>query len=269
MFDIQKIQLVAQVGASDLTLQTPDAFGLFRTDNGAHLGTVQKGYHVIQNSEIMHTFRKACDVAQVDHSNIKFVELNGGRKVAFQLPTDNWSINGDAVERYMTVCNGHDGNSSFGFGFTGVRVYCQNTWWSALRSKSVSRFKHTASLSENFHKLAHIVLASLEENMILQEAYTALDNQKFTVAEIDGFALAVLGYDSDEIQDSTRKFNKFKTLKQGIEIELDSIGGTRWGAFNGVTYATNHLFSKDDQLNYLMFNDGATLNSRALQLLSN
>jgi hypothetical protein len=268
MFNVVKSLLIPTQLEGIIGLQPSDSYGLFRDDSGAHLGTVKKGYTIVQNTEILDTFKKACDLAAVDHSEIKFTELAGGRKVAFQLPTASWEINSDPVKRFLTVVNGHDGNSGFGFGFTGIRVFCGNTWYQAMRDKAVTKFRHTSSITDNFTKMADVILASIEEDMVLREAYTVLDSKPFTVAEIDGFALAVLGYDSEEVQKSTRKFNKFETLKDGIAMELASVGATRWGAFNGVTYATNHLFAKDDQLNYLMFQDGGSLNNKAFELLN-
>lgn len=275
MFEVVKTQLVplpenapAEIKAyfDGLGYELPASYGNYRNDTWAHLGTVGQSYQVMQNGVMHDIVRRAADICKLNDENIEFKAIGGGSKVAFQVELPEWAIAGkDKVKRLLTVLTSHDGSTKTGIGHTGIRVVCQNTWFMAYRQ--CSQFKHTVSGNENAVNLANSMLTAIEEEFALKELFEELNNKKIRKIDIEPFLLNTLEITKKEIETSGRVAGKFERFMAGINHEVKEIGLNGWGLFNGITYATNHLIKREDQYEYLLFNDGAKINDRALKLL--
>ena len=63
-----------------------------------------------------------------------------------------------------------------------------------------------------------------------------------------------------------RTYNSAIALKNDIVSEMDKKGDTMWGAFNGVTYYTNHTQKTKERGTHLVWGTGQRMNQLALEM---
>lgn len=97
---------------------------LVRTDTGAALGVVGRGYQPIQNSALVDLFTYLHEDAQLDN----IVVLGGGRRVyaTASISIDGEVIPGDRIRRHLHAFNSFDGSTAFGVFFSDLRLVCAN-----------------------------------------------------------------------------------------------------------------------------------------------
>ena len=278
MFKVEKVPLYAKYDGYDF----PDAYGIYRTDTKACLGVVGGQYIPVQNEELHDIIREAAEVAGLTSDNVLFKELQGGKKVAFQVKLPDWVINEeDKVVRWASALNSHDGSSSLGIGLVGFRLACSNTWVTAY--KGLTKVRHSWSISSKVKEMANSLIEGIERDKhdyevamrLFNTAYNEIDHTKF-IKELIGFDLKDLQIRKMRANEegnklyTTKSENKFNLLSDSIDIELGSAGNNLWGLFNGVTRFTNHVeaIRKKDPDAYLYFGGGKVLTDRALEILS-
>jgi phage/plasmid-like protein (TIGR03299 family) len=97
---------------------------LVRTDTGAALGVVGRGYNPIQNQALIDLFQYLHEDAQLDN----IVVLGGGQRVyaTASIAIEGEVIPGDKIRRHLHSFNSHDGSTSFGVFFSDLRLVCAN-----------------------------------------------------------------------------------------------------------------------------------------------
>lgn len=271
-FGVEKIKLVAP-STAELQYGDTNSYGMFRTDNRDCLGVVGSQYVPVQNNALYDVVREAAELAGLDHEAVRFIELAGGRKVAFQVLLPEWDLTGDKVVRYASALNSHDGSSSLAMGMVGTRIICQNTWLMAYRNCSKAR--HSASITEQVKVMSAELIQSVEIDRSLFELFTDAKAQAYNEKDNSHFIKELIGYDLkdlDLIEDAntTKKRNKYESIDAAINEELVSAGSNMWGVFNGVTRYVNHdqAVRKEDPLNYIYFGTGKQLVDRTLKMLN-
>lgn len=272
MFTVEKVQLLPERDhIGHVELEVPKhGFGIYRTDTGVCLGVVGDGYTVVQNDELLDITLGAAKAAGLEPT-VDYKELQGGCKVAFQVPLPDWSLSGDTVRRYASCISSHDGSSALGIGLTGVKVFCMNTWLQAMRS--VQRARHTQSISEKIIGMKAAMIETIEQDKYLYEVFRDMEKQPFIETDIDPFIKSLTGIDVKEILDMpegrkrSRNLNTYEDIRGAILQEFQDTGKTNWGAFNGVTRYTNHVIERSDQLDYIYFKTGRKLSDKAFKLL--
>jgi hypothetical protein len=269
LFDVVKIaQLPTVKDINGISLIDDEkTFCTYRTDTGAKLGTVGQSYKVMQNSGIYNIMQQACDIAKIDPEGIKFLPLQGGQKVSFQVQLKDIKVSGyDMVNMYYSFLTSHDGSTGTATDLINFRVYCSNTWRQAM--KMMKKYKHTVNGNHAAIEQANHILEAIEESMMLQELYTSMHETPFSKSDAKEFCFELLGFDDEAIEKSARKFGKYDRFMEGLGHELKEVGETVWGAYNGITYTTNHLINrKDKQMDYVLLKEGHTLTKKALKIL--
>jgi phage/plasmid-like protein (TIGR03299 family) len=97
---------------------------LVRTDTGAALGVVGRGYQPIQNQSLIDLFSFLHEDAQLDN----IVVLGGGRRVyaTATIAIEGEVIPGDPIRRHLHAFNSFDGSTAFGVFFSDLRLVCAN-----------------------------------------------------------------------------------------------------------------------------------------------
>lgn len=288
MFTVEKIRLGAVAPAFDKDgklesvslmdgMEVPDSYGIYRTDTKQCLGVVGSRYVPVQNEKLHGIVLEAAELAGLGGHDVKFLELDRGAKVSFQVQLPEWDLKGDKVRRWASALNSHDGSSSLALGLVGTRIICSNTWVTAYRGCSKAR--HSASVTETIKVLSNELMESIEkdkneflEMQHLQSlSYTDKDHSKF-IKELIGYDLKDLEMERVKLPElnTTKRENKFRAISDSINVELESAGQTLWGVFNGVTRYTNHVeaVKKADPNAYLYFGSGRELVERALSIVS-
>tara|TARA_R110000737_G_scaffold118339_2_gene150855 strand:+ start:1293 stop:2150 length:858 start_codon:yes stop_codon:yes gene_type:complete len=261
-WNVNKLPLVA-IESNDHNLLNTETYGLFRSDNNNWLGSVGNRYEVMPNHELAEIM---VGIQDRFGGEILGGQLQGGKKIYYQMTLPSERIGNDVIKRNITCLNSHDGTSSIGFGSTNVVVSCSNMFHRAM--KDLSRFRHTMSASER------LAIAVTEFQKALDTDRALMDDfQKMSQIQIDETILekvmgSVFNVDmkSKVSDNSTRKRNQVSQFEVALAKETREKGGTLWGLFNAVTYYTNHLEKKQD-LNYLMYGSGYKKNLTAFNTI--
>ena len=261
-WNVNKLPLVA-IESNDHNLLNTETYGLFRSDNNNWLGSVGNRYEVMPNHELAEIM---VGIQDRFGGEILGGQLQGGKKIYYQMTLPSERIGNDVIKRNITCLNSHDGTSSIGFGSTNVVVSCSNMFHRAM--KDLSRFRHTMSASDRLAIAVDEFQKALDTDRALMD-----DFQKMSQIQIDETILekvmgSVFNVDmkSKVSDNSTRKRNQVSQFEVALAKETREKGGTLWGLFNAVTYYTNHLEKKQD-LNYLMYGSGYKKNLTAFNTI--
>lgn len=276
MYNVEKVQLFPQANNFEL----PETFGMYR-DNGTWLGSVGKGYHYTQPSEILQMFEQACEQINVDCGNIEVREFLGGRKLSFRIPLENFDVIipkgnrkiGDEVRKSISFTTSYDGSTSNYFEYFVERLACLN---GMTRKDHLlkAKFRHTVSQTQKIKLLADAIVTAHNHQKAIEQSFQRLANAPFEpkFENVQSFIKKLVGYDladanKEEGKTQVTRVNKVNSLSDSIYKEINEIGDNLWGLFNGVTWYTNHEVQRDDQLHYIQFAQGKTINDKALQLV--
>jgi phage/plasmid-like protein (TIGR03299 family) len=269
-WEAKKIPLVAQItedgneGDESIiktTLKT-DSFGIFRSDNNKHLGTVKDRYEVFQNKELAGVIVDACD--GLDLEVRKGGLLAGGKKVFLQIALPDEKVGNSGIKRYLTALNSHDGSCSIGFGTTNTVIVCKNTFYSAMRD--VQNIRHTQSYSEKVEKAMQRIRQAIVGENLLMDNFKRMSDIKIKDEQfIVDLVSKVLSIDKGE-EASTRKTNQVRVMADNIRTDINIHGDNLWGLFNGITRYTNHSQVKSDKsLENVMVGQGSRINELAFK----
>ncbi len=250
-----------------------ETFGLFRSDNRKWLSSVGPQYQVMQNHTLAETVIKAAATINLDVD--RGGSFDEGRKVYLQAALPDKYIGNSWVKRNITALNSHDGSSAIAFGTTSTVVICQNTFYKALRSGELQRFRHTASAQDRLNVALVRVQAALKEESAVMTNFDRMAAIDLRDEMAEGLITRILKrgmkVDTDNADDlSARKRNQVIALDGAITRELKDEGRTLWGLFNGVTRYTNHIAAPADRkLDYVMAGSGHALNGVAYEEIMN
>ena len=213
-------------------------YGIVREDTGEVFTTVSGVYEPTQNSTIIETMQEIA--GENDLEIIKAIPLNNGRKVVVQMKKPRGHriiIGNEPTEQYVYAINGHDGSSSLRFGFMNKVIFCQNQFaW--LSSNALSGYRHTKSIQEKVEQLPKILNFTDQEERIA-------DLQNFSMKSVNTDLIndlvdCIISTDKLIEEIPTRTRNMRSDLESCIVSEVNRIGSTKWGLFNGVTRYTTH-----------------------------
>lgn len=223
-----------------------ESFGIFRNDNNGWLGTVGNQYTAMQNSTMAHTIVEASNNLNLDA--FRGGLLSEGEKVYYQVALSDKIVGPDTIKRYITALNSHDGSTSIGFGSSSTVVICQNTFYKAL--KGIEKFRHTMTAEARVQIAMETLTNAINSDNKLMESFERMTEHKVTKPILESLVKKLFGTDlgvtNKEV--STQKKNQLTAFSNGLEMEFSRHGGnTLWSLFNGVTYYTNHIETKDNK----------------------
>ena len=239
-WDVVKTPLVAMLdGRYPLPLESHVSVN--RTDTDKSIGVVGSKYEPIQNSRIWEAMHQSLD--GVNHTIQGAGSTNGGAKVFIQtkVDSDDFKVNGDDFDNYITFFSSHDGSSSFELFDTSTRIICTNTV-QAARRKGGKAFKL---------KVRHTSNASIRFDNVMQHLESIFDVRKQTYADLNELATVGMDY-KDLINWSTSFFNsnnkRLTTVSSNKAHEAHKLarfgmgnrGETAYDMFNGVTELLTH-----------------------------
>ena len=225
------------LGANNGLHHTP-FYGIVREDTGEVFTTVSKAYEPTQNSTIIDTMQEIAGKNELEI--IKAIPIHGGRKVVIQMKreVENKIMIGDEItEQFIYAINGHDGSSSLKFGFMNKVLFCENQFaW--MSGNAFSGYVHKQSIQDKVKQLPSIINFTDQEERIadLQEFSTQNANTDLINDLVD--YLTITDKLAEEMH--TRTKNIRNDLESCIVSEVNRIGSTKWGLFNGITRYTTH-----------------------------
>lgn len=261
-WEVEKKQLLFLNHTGDI-VPCADKFALTRSDNEAVLGVVGEKYEVFQNTSIFEYVAPLVDEGLLTISNQGY--LGGGKKVFVQLEVaEEFEVVGEKTKGLLTLLTSHDGTGAVALGSTFVRVICQNTFTCAYKNLS-EKFSHREGVTEQ-------VLASraavdfVNSNLAAYSKHCeALASAKCTPTQFRTALEDIYNKPVDKMRDSfVSQLNHLFYNGRGNE------GKTMFDAFNAITEQNTHFSRKsaEGRLNFSQFGQGATINRRALSVLT-
>jgi phage/plasmid-like protein (TIGR03299 family) len=248
---------------ADDEILTTDSRGLFRSDNKENLGVVGSRYEVMQNSVLAETL---VDLQSQFGGHLRGGNLSDGKKIYYQLSLEDAKVGNyqnNAIKRYITCLNSHDGSSSIGFGSTNEVVICSNTFYTAM--KDISKFRHTASASDRLSQAIVGFEKALNGEAKIIENYNRMASAEVTETIVQRIINGM--FNPKPNKDGvipTRTKNNVQMFAKAYNIEKEQKGGeSLWTLFNAVTRYTNHMEKQEKDLNYLMTGGGYKKNLMA------
>lgn len=228
-------------------IQTIEEFGgvrvegyraVIRDDSMKPLGIVKRNYTPVQNAQqidiIKSLIGEGLSVSAVG-------SLFGGKRTFWtcKCPQNMVLSDGDQIERYLILSNGHDGLTPFHIFWSPIRVVCNNTLSASLR-QATDKFciRHTAQVESRIEEARKILglAESYYEN--LGDSFETMKKKPMTV---DQFIKDMLypTFDVKEEEKSTRMSNKLESITENFE-SAPGAEQTVFGGYNAITYYTSH-----------------------------
>jgi phage/plasmid-like protein (TIGR03299 family) len=238
---------------------------IVRKDNGRILGVVGPHYTPLQNAAMGEMFDPL--IADGSLSIETCGSLFNGRRVWMlgRFKGEDMTIaQSDTVRKYLLLAHGHDGSFAVRFGFTPIRVVCNNTLSLACGEKSKSRLVkclHTRSLESNLQVLRDAMVTAEEAFELSAEQFRLLAARGVSRASLREYARIVVGASEDATKQTA---SERKAIGQIVGAAIEGRGNSGanwWHAYNGVTeWVTWERGRKqDNRLNETWFGKGGVL----------
>lgn len=238
----------------------PDRIALVREDNNNVLGVHTKTYVPYQNEELLELLFKISKQTGLEiHTGGSF---KGGKRVWFQLKSNDMKIGTETIKGYISGFNSFDGSTSLAFGNSSLTVSCQNSFYRGYREVG-TRLRHSISMKPRIEEILNRIDLLVEEEKKSFQEIQMLGNTKLTSASRELAAMLILNIEDEEKlatgELSERKKNNLVRFNNDLEIELQGKGDNLWGLFSGVTRYTTHSMKKTDNTESKMFGRTGTL----------
>jgi phage/plasmid-like protein (TIGR03299 family) len=263
----------------------PNKFALTRDSDESMLDIVGDAYKPVQNHEALDFFKRF-----VDSGDMKMETAGSLRRGQFVWGLakiqESFSVAGndeDVIEGYLLLTQPHKFGFSMIAALTPIRVVCMNTMKMALGEKingkragnttGIFRMPHSRAFNEEVKKSAELALGLARAGMVeLKEAADVLSAVRISKNDLPVYFHNVVNDDMEEDADPENFSRTVKTLLEAVNeapgANLRTAEGTLWGAYNAVTYVTDHKLGRSDdgRLVSSWFGAGAGLKKRALEL---
>lgn len=232
----------------------PDRIALVREDNNHVLGVHTKTYVPYQNDELLELlFKISTQTGLQLHTGGSF---KGGKRVWFQLKSDDLKIGTDTIKGYISGFNSFDGSTALAFGNSSLTVSCQNSFFRGYREVG-TRLRHSISMKPRIEEIIRKIDVLMDEEKKSFEEIIMLGNTKLTSATKELATMLILNIEDEEKlasgELSERKKNNLVRFENDLSIELSDKGQNLWGLFSGVTRYTTHSMKKGDNSESKMF----------------
>ncbi|MGE0823071.1 MAG: DUF932 domain-containing protein [Candidatus Binatia bacterium] len=257
-----------------------EAWGTFRTDTGAFLGSVGERYEIIHHSKGFEMIDELVAAQNEAHYETAGA-LRGGAivwgLVDLQIPL---RVGNDVSDNYLLFYTSHDGSCAHTYGLTSVRVVCANTLRMAMNQKRANLFnvRHTKNAKERLDK-AHQALmmlgteiSGLEER--LNFLATRMMTKQTTISLLDRLFPKTETEDGRAVS-STRRENILVEILENYESNdrnaFPEQRGTAYNMLNAITGYVDHARSsrggEAGRYESAVFGQGNRLKSQALEIL--
>ena len=257
-------------GVMGVMQKSTSYYGIVREDTGEVFTTCKEGYTPTQNETIIDTMQEIA--GENDLEIIKAIPINEGRKIVIQMqrPDNTFSIGKEHTKQFIYAINGHDGSSSLKFGFMNEVLFCQNQFaW--MSNSALSGYRHTESIQDKVKQLPSIINFSDQEEKIFYLQEFSMHNA--TADLMNDLVDYLTNTDKLVGEIHTRTKNIRNDLESCIVSEVNRIGSTKWGLFNGVTRYTTHQKSspkrKYGQQESILIGSSGKMNEKAFNFIKN
>lgn len=234
-----------------------------REDNNCPIGVVAPSYEPLQNEDLRQLVAPMVEEGVLTIENQGF--LSKGAKVFIQLQVNKeFEVIGESYRGYLTLLNSHNGTASVAIGPAMQRIICSNTFQCAYNDIG-EKFRHTEGVTERVLNTTAITNFVDEAMKVYTSKVETLASTRCTGAQFRQALETIYNKPVDKMRDSfVSKLNDLFYNGNGNE------GKSLYDIFNACTEWSNHYARKTKAGNvyYTQFGQGATINRRALSVLT-
>jgi phage/plasmid-like protein (TIGR03299 family) len=162
-----------------------DKVGIFRSDTGAHIGTVGASYAIIQPVHMFDFVDTMIEGSGFHYDSAG--ALRGGSVLFISARVGQIDVlgSGDVTRTYLAFINSFDGSLAAQAYLTGTRIVCMNTLQFSLGNVTGTtlRFKHTKNVHHKMHAAHNLVQGVLATQQDLQTKLETLAQRKIIKRE--------------------------------------------------------------------------------------
>ena len=166
-------------------------------------------------------------------------------------------IPGDVIQRRLLLKTGHAGNSNTLAIFTPDRVVCSNTLNVAMKKKDAAnqiQIRHSGDVTAKMRMAADLLKHAGIFFDEVAGAFRYLATKQVKQEVLTEYFIDVAGKKGEKLDDlhgrSRNQVIDFQAAHDGTEGGANAIRGTLWGAYNAVTYTTDHTWTDRKQEKY-------------------
>lgn len=259
-----------------------------RENDRKHLSIMSEDYRPVQLMECLGVLDVLVEAGEIDLESAGSLRNGCSTFLSAKLTGDPLQIvDGDLMDRYITVLDSYDGFSRLHILATAILVVCLNTFRAAMadgkRSGKISSRTHRKGiLGANHLDEIRVALGIVREQF---EDYKDLGQSMALIKVSDREAMDFFetllagdkaGTDATDWHGKTRRavMEVEWLYENGPGQELDGRAGTAWGLLNAVTAWTTHLKKhkrswSEDRTGFSLLGAGHRVNERAHELLIN
>jgi phage/plasmid-like protein (TIGR03299 family) len=258
----------------------PNKRAIVRTDTQEVFTIMGDGYEPVQNRDAFSFFDSV--VAQGEAMYHTAGSLFGGRKVWIlaKLPEDIVVTDTDKIGKYILLSNSHDGSAALRMKFTPIRVVCSNTLSVALSQQGGFYAKHTRNVMARATEAREVLGLAAQYYDIFAQQVDRLVNTRMTVIEVQDYLQRLYNF-KDGISYGEQDHRIVKSYEDTLNLlnhatnRTGGMEGTKWAAYNAVTYYIDHertvqgqQYQTDKRLDASWFGGGVDIRQRAFDLLA-
>lgn len=260
--------------------QATTKFALRRSTDSRILGVVGQRFTPLQNVDAFQSFQPFVDAgeAQIDSCG----EFDNG-SIVWVLAKINRApmviAKGDEVEKFILLSHGHTGKMAVRFGFTPIRIICQNTLTLAHKSRQseLIRVRHSEQVVSNISEIRNIMDVANSTFEATAEQYRFLASREINTKDLYKYVRKVLALPEEVVlkkngseKGSTSVEAIISRFEGGMGNDLKGVRGTYWAAYNAVTeylsYAIGAANTAEDRMSSLWTGANARTSNRAFDL---
>lgn len=246
-------------GADGNPVRFENRVAIVRSDNEYPLGVVSEDYETVQNKDLLALVQPMVDEGVLAIENMGY--LSHGAKVFAQAKINQeFRVIGEDYRAYITLLNGHVGNTSVAIGPSAVRVICGNTFSMAYANIG-ERFRHSEGVNERILESQAVINFVDRAMQKYSESVETIAQATCSGAQFRSFLEATYGKDYEKMR-NIEKLNDLFYNGAGNE------GRTFYDAFNATTDFSSNQSRKTaaGRFNYVNFGQGNRLNQRAMEV---
>ena len=173
----------------------------------------------------------------------------------------------DITKISLSIITGFDGYTKTSMSLDSFRLACLNGMVVKDTSINVS-FKNTKGNIGRASSLcydASRVIANMDN---VAEQFKQLNSLDILETDVNKFMFKLLGYSQKEYNElNANKRNILDKINASVGLEFSRSGATAWGLLNGITHYTNHIANAKNREDYIYFDTGAKMNTKAQGLV--
>lgn len=223
----------------------PDTFAMMRSDrmvgaDAAILGVVGSQYEPIQNRDAFRFFDPIVGEGAAVYHTAGSLGVGERVWILAKLPDDIKVSGQDITEKYLLLYNSHDGSGAAQIKFTPIRVVCQNTLSMALKGEALIKLAHTRGISVRMSEVHSAVQFIKTTYQKIEDEFHKMASRSVDDLRLKEYVERVFPIKDIKDPKRTKKIEQFrreaiKLFKDGKGNTEDSVKGTLWAAYNGIT----------------------------------